>query len=210
MARLNLAAKASQAKIIFPRLVAKDQSHHSYISFLKSTFEAGQQNKIAIGLAEKQKVDDEFRSQLVQLYGHDDKFCKTQLQELNSPASMALWKGFKARSGPLVKTASSMLLSSETDELTLPAVGRSVKGENDKGDSWNFQTYEEFAKKTEKMNRNTVFTKKLMDDSFQKAISLVVSKTRTRGGRTAQNIGAVNKMLNRCLGSESDKYWEGR
>lgn len=82
MARLpNLAVKASKAQIVYPRL-PKDPVHLSFAQFLKDTYAGGQQNKVAIGLAEKTKIDEEFKSRLIQLHGHNEKLCTTKLQEV--------------------------------------------------------------------------------------------------------------------------------
>lgn len=212
----NLAVKASKARIAFPRLPT-DVSNLSYLSFLKNTYSISQQNKIGLQLAEKKLVDDEFKKQLQQVHGHDDRLCRAKLQEVsghilrlryheiesgdrqvNSLAAMSMWDDLKDRTKRFVRSGTSELLSSETEHVKLPAVGASIKGDNEKGNCWDYQTYDHFAKKVEKMNREVVFTRKLMDDSFQKAVSLVAANvSRKSGGAGPRNVKAINEMLAR-------------
>lgn len=109
----------------------------------------------------------------------------------------------KERTEHLLRTSKSALRSIDVEQLKLPRIGNSIKADNEKGNCWQYQTYEEFARKTDKMNRDVMFNKKLMDDSFQKAVSLVIAKgTRTSGARAPKNISGINQMLSRVSDGE--------
>lgn len=116
---------------------------------------------------------------------------------------MALWDCVKKSAEIYLGATTTELLSVGTEQLKLPGVGMSVKAKNCKGDCWNFQTYEEFAKKTEKMNRDVTFKKKLMDDSFQRAVSLVTSNITRKSTKGARNVSSINQMLARVGDGES-------
>ena len=57
--------------------------------------------------------------------------------------------------------------------LKLPMIAKDHR--NNGRDAWKFQTYKDFAKKTEKMNSEIAFTKELMDDAFRAAVERIAA-----------------------------------
>ena len=57
--------------------------------------------------------------------------------------------------------------------LKLPMIAKDHR--NNGRDAWKFQTYKDFAKKTEKLNSDVTFTKELMDDAFRAAVERIAA-----------------------------------
>lgn len=215
----KLAVKASEAQLRYPR-VSKD--HPSYTTFLQNTFKHSHQNKKALGLIDKRVIDQEFESQLRQVYADNQKGFQTHLQavsncsqtellgwiilkitQMNSQASKSAWEHLRSRV-PHASHNTEVILEN-VEQLKLAAVGGSIKARNGSGECWKLQKYDEFAKKTAKMNANVMFTKKLMDDAFRRAVTVAVSADRQSARyKSSTNVKAINHMLARVR-SETER-----
>lgn len=82
--------------------------------------------------------------------------------------------------------------TSPTAALKLPTVPRTHM--NSRDDPWAFQTYDDFARKAEKLNSGVEFQRDLMDEAFRLAVVKATTKRMTGAGLSKTN---VSKMLSR-------------
>ncbi|GAB1741764.1 hypothetical protein NU219Hw_g7173t1 [Hortaea werneckii] len=84
--------------------------------------------------------------------------------------------------------------------LNLPQLSHPTKTKGREQFDW--QTYSGFAENLQKRNQHVVLTKALVDEAFRLATSKIPKRN--------SDMAYMQKMLDRCLGQESSKYWKNR
>jgi hypothetical protein len=92
------------------------------------------------------------------------------------------------------KAAAEGPLRDMAAKLKLPMVGEDPRG-TAATDGWAFMNYEDFARKARRMNKETAFTKDVIDAAFRKAVSRVASSALTRKGRIDGLLTRVSTQL---------------
>ncbi|KAK5735082.1 hypothetical protein LTR17_008418 [Elasticomyces elasticus] len=192
--RFNLPSKVS---LCLPGLNA----HPSYEVFLND-FAKFPVNKKIIPTLEKCILDREYENLLRKKFPHEESVVRRYLDLVGGASTLAAWDEMKSRH---VGTPTAYLSSDEVTNLTLPSLVRDRFGEDTKfsKDKWGRQSYQAFADKLAKQNPGISFTKQLADDALRFAVSKLA--VATSKGLPA---GEIEKMLKRCLGKESDEYWQ--
>ncbi|KAK5677160.1 hypothetical protein LTS10_010349 [Elasticomyces elasticus] len=196
------------AKVSF-RLPVKLRDQPSYIGFLKD-FAKFPENKKTLAAIEKQDLDKEYESLLRKRFPDEESTVRRHMELSRTSEARTLWDRLKDLQTTHGGPAASYLASAEVASLTMPALVRDRMGETSKGssDKWNRQSYQAFADKLVKQNSGVEITKQIADDALRFAVSSIVStSTKAPAG---QNSGEMDKMLKRCLGKESDQYWQKR
>ncbi|KAK5677159.1 hypothetical protein LTS10_010348 [Elasticomyces elasticus] len=198
--RVRLTPKTS---VRFPGL----NSPPNYKSFLEN-FSALPENKRALPALDKNDIDQQYEALLRKKFQHeDDKEVSRHMQIVRSEEGQRHWERIKTAG---IQAYGSYIVSPEVTDLRLPALGQHIKNATGPGranDHLDRQTYKDFADKAMKDNPTVTFTKQIMDDAFRHGGSKL-DKAHKVGSNL--NPAGVAKMLKRCLGKESDQYWQKR
>ncbi|KAK5706045.1 hypothetical protein LTR97_001031 [Elasticomyces elasticus] len=178
-------------------------SYPSYDVFLKE-FAKYPANKKIVPTLEKCTLDREYENLLRKKYPHDESVVRRHLNLSRARDACSAWDEMKSRQAG---TPTAYLSSVEVTNLTLPSLVRDRFGEDTKfsKDKWGRQSYQAFADKLAKQNPRIPFTKQLADDALRFAVSKLAVAT-SKGLPASE----IEKMLKRCLGKESDEYWQKR
>ncbi|KAF7195800.1 hypothetical protein HII31_02817 [Pseudocercospora fuligena] len=153
-------------------------SYHSYLKYVYNSLPITK--KEAFFLRGKAAFDAEYSYKLRTEYGQNEGLVRNHLQEIGSKANIAHWNQLQNSIWHGAKPPA--VLAPEVEHLKLPAVGKHHKGSYgiNKDNSWELQTYRDFAVKTEKANPDVSFNKAIMDDAGRKALSMVTGRGSTK------------------------------
>ncbi|KAK4893972.1 hypothetical protein LTR27_007778 [Elasticomyces elasticus] len=197
--RVSLPPKAS---LRYPAL----SDPPSYKGFLV-TLSSLPENRRALPALDKSAVDGSFESLLRKRFVHDESAVVRHMQIARNQESQQWWD--KIRSGS-IQLYGNYIASPEVTDLRLPNLGQHIKNAIGPGRANEYldrQTYKDFADKAIKDNPTVTFTKQVMDDAFHHGASRTAKSHKV--GATS-NPAEMQKMLKRCLGKESDQYWQKR
>ncbi|KAF2162978.1 hypothetical protein M409DRAFT_26827 [Zasmidium cellare ATCC 36951] len=168
----------SRALMKYPRLT-DGSSYCSYPSFLREAFRLSK--PVALLTVTKAEVDTEFATQVRQSLAHDDGLSQRLIDEATNKTSNQLWETLRSdlakRNPRQVPTGIDL---QAVKDIKLAAVGWDPRNRRRPNDSLSVQRYEDFARKTESLNRETEFDKALMDDAFRLAVSRITNQS-TKG-----------------------------
>ncbi|KAK5739697.1 hypothetical protein LTR17_005181 [Elasticomyces elasticus] len=183
------------ASLRFPPLGPNSRYHVFVADFFRL-----QQEPEALSLLKKETLDQAYEGLLRERYKNDSTAFARYLADPASSRAHSEWHSALAASR--LKDLKAPPLVYQIDRYS----GGGGKTGSQKAEVGR-QTYQSFADKTRKINPGVVFDKKLMDSTFESTVSRVARLSREKGKPNNSRDTELNKMLKRCLGEESEKYW---
>ncbi|KAK5739695.1 hypothetical protein LTR17_005179 [Elasticomyces elasticus] len=178
-----------------------------YQSFLKNCIRMYPSPRAFAGL-KKDELDDKYESLLRERLGdiRSEHTIEQYLADTRSRQSQHIWEAAQAQ------IPQATLLSANVQDLNLSTMGTNPNHSGGRGslnENWERQTYEQFARKTRKMNPGVMFNKNMMDDAFRLVASKATKLSKSKK-HSSLNPAELERMMKRCLGVESDEYWAGQ
>ncbi|KAK5735080.1 hypothetical protein LTR17_008416 [Elasticomyces elasticus] len=176
----------------------------SYQSFFKTFVKMYPSPRAFAGL-KKKELDDKYESLLRERLGDitSENTIEQYLADTRTRKSQQMWEAVQAQ------IPQADLLSPNVQNLNLSTMGTNPNHSGGRGslnENWERQTYEQFARKTRKMNPGVVFNKNMMDDAFRLVASKATKLSKSKK-HSSLNPAELERMMKRCLGDESDEYW---
>ncbi|KAK5677163.1 hypothetical protein LTS10_010352 [Elasticomyces elasticus] len=175
-----------------------------YQSFLKTFIRMYPSPRAFAGLS-KDELDNKYESLLRDRLGdiRSEHTIEQYLADTRTRQSQQIWDAAQAQ------FPQAILLSPNVQNLNLSTMGTNPNHSGGRGslnENWERQTYEQFARKTRKMNPGVVFSKDMMDDAFRLVASRATKLSKSKK-HPSLNPAELERMMKRCLGDESDEYW---
>ncbi|KAK5677161.1 hypothetical protein LTS10_010350 [Elasticomyces elasticus] len=185
----RLAGKLPSIK--FPALAANSR----YNVFVSDFFRIPQ-DLDTLRTIKKETLDGSYEALIRERFKADEGSATTYMREIQSPDAQQQWQ--EAWDATRLRQLNLPTLTVANPRWAGDAHSKTEMGR---------QNYRDFALKTQKLNPEIELTKEIVDRAFDSVASKFAKQSREKGNPKVNRTADIEKMIKRCLGEESDKYW---